>query len=202
LVLFHLDDQAPQAGRLLIASPRLADPNFERTVILLIAIHDDGALGLVLNRPSPMTVDDPLPQWAHLAAEPAVLFVGGPVQRQAVIALARHDATGAMPAGPDAGPGETQPLRPVTPGVATIDLESDPSEMMSRVGQVRLFSGYAGWSSGQLDAEMDSGAWWVVDAEADDCFTAAPERLWDRVLLRQRPPLCYAAFYPDDPRHQ
>ena len=74
-------------GKLLIAGPLLLDPNFWRTVVLVIEHTTEGALGLVLNRPSQMDVSDPLPQWEHLAAQPAVLFLGGPVQHQAVICL-------------------------------------------------------------------------------------------------------------------
>src|SRR5690348_7418296 len=82
------------AGRLLVANPLLPDPNFDRTVVLLLAYGDDGALGLVLNRPSETRLSAPLPEWEPVAATPAVLFVGGPVQHQAVICLARAPAVG------------------------------------------------------------------------------------------------------------
>lgn len=186
-----------RSGCLLVASPLMGDPNFDRTVVLLIAYHDEGALGLVLNRPSQMGVAEPLPQWEHLAAEPAVLFLGGPVQHQAVICLARRS----VPAAGEPGAGETG-LDEVAPGVATVDLDRDPSLVEGRVGSVRLFAGYAGWAAGQLDAEMAAGAWWAVDAEADDAFTLEPQRLWSRVLRRQPPPLVFVSYFPADPSLQ
>lgn len=211
-----------RAGRLLVANPLLPDPNFDRTVVLLLAIHEEGALGLVLNRPSHMDVGEPLPQWEHLAAEPAVLFLGGPVQHQAVICLARNPSTPGLAAtaaegetadgetaGADAADVDTsdevdddQQWREVAPGVGTIDLDLDPDQVEGHVRQVRMFAGYAGWSAGQLESEIEAGAWWVVDAEPGDAFTLEPGQLWKQVLRRQPFPLAYVSYYPDDPRHQ
>lgn len=181
-----------RAGCLLVANPLLPDPNFDRTVVLLLAYNDEGALGLVLNRPSQMGVSEPLPQWEHLAAAPAVLFLGGPVQHQAVICLARNAAE---EAGADG-------WKEVAPGVGTVDLDQDPVSVAGRVGQVRLFAGYAGWAAGQLEGEMEAGAWWVVDPDPGDAFTVRPGELWKQVLRRQRPPLKFVSYYPDEPRHQ
>jgi putative transcriptional regulator len=171
----------------LVANPLLPDPNFDRTVVLLVAYSDDGALGLVLNRPSQMEVGEPLPQWEYLAAEPAVLFLGGPVQHEAVICLARN---------------AEDESKEVAPGVGTIDLDQDPGTVEGRVGQVRMFAGYAGWAGGQLEAEIDAGAWWLVDADPGDVFTLDPGDLWKRVLRRQPFPLAFASWYPDEPSHQ
>ncbi len=183
-------------GRLLVANPRLADSNFERTVVMLVAYGEDGALGLILNRPSDMAVSSPLPQWAHIAAEPAVMFLGGPVSHQAVICLARAVPTGGgAPKGDGAGGG----WKELDGDLGTLDLDSDPGAVSGRLGAIRLFAGYAGWAAGQLEAEMEAGAWWVLDADPDDPFTAAPENLWKRVLLRQAEPLRLVAFYPDNP---
>jgi putative transcriptional regulator len=184
-----------RAGRLLVANPLLPDPNFDRTVVLLLAYNNDGALGLVLNRPSQMEVSDPLPQWEHLAAEPAVLFLGGPVQHNAVICLARDDAT-------QAETGNQDGWKEVAPGVGTVDLDQDPDGVSVRIGSLRMFAGYAGWKSGQLEGELGAGAWWVVDAEPGDAFTLDPEQLWKHVLKRQKLPLTYVAYYPDDPDWQ
>lgn len=184
-----------RAGRLLVANPLLPDPNFDRTVVLLLAHSGEGALGLVLNRPSQMDVAEPLPQWEHLAAEPAVLFLGGPVQHQAVICLASN-LTRPVEEGTEEG------WKEVAPGVATLDLDQDPDSVAGRVRQVRLFAGYAGWSAGQLEGEIAAGAWWVVDAEPGDVFTVEPADLWKRVLRRQPHPLAFVSWYPDDPAHQ
>ena len=203
----------PRSGSLLVANPLLPDPNFDRTVVLLIAHNEDGALGLILNRPSQMGVAEPLPQWEHLAAEPAVLFLGGPVRHEAVICLARNlpgTAAGATTAASNAGAptdgtdddADDNGWKEVVPGVATIDLDQDPGAVSDRVRQIRMFAGYAGWSAGQLEAEIATGAWWVVDAEPGDAFTLEPGDLWQRVLRRQPFPLAYVSWYPDDPAYQ
>lgn len=192
VVMAEPGQKSLRVGRLLVASPLLPDPNFDRTVVLVIAYGDEGALGLVLNRPSQMKVAEPLPRWQHLAAEPAVLFLGGPVQHQAVICLARHIDPGQTA-------GQPGPYRLVTPGVGTLDLDGDPSEVSGRVSRIRMFAGYAGWSPGQLEGEIEAGAWWIVDARPDDPFSEDPEQLWKAVLRRQRPPLTFVAYFPDDP---
>ena len=176
----------------MVANPLLPDPNFDRTVIILLAYNEEGALGLVLNRPSQTLLAAPLPRWEPLAADPAVVFVGGPVQHQAVICLARASGI------PEAR-GSQSAWRPVTPDVGTLDLDSDPDVLHPIVSQVRVFAGYAGWSAGQLENEIAAGAWWVVDAEAEDPFSAKPDELWKRVLRRQPGPLALVASYPDDP---
>ena len=183
-------------GRLLVANPRLADSNFERTVVMLVAYGEEGALGLILNRPSDMAVSSPLPQWAHIAAEPAVMFLGGPVAHQAVICLARAvPSRGGKPPAGDGGGG----WKELDGDLGTLDLDSDPGAVSGQLSVIRLFAGYAGWAAGQLEGEMEVGAWWVLDAEPDDPFTAAPGSLWKRVLLRQAEPLRLVAFYPDNP---
>jgi putative transcriptional regulator len=180
-------------GRLLVANPLLPDPNFDRTVVLLLAYGDEGALGLVLNRPSDTVIAAPLPRWEHLAAAPAVVFVGGPVQHEAVvICLARafgHPAADIPPAGWSA----------VLSDVGTLDLDLDPEGLQASFSQVRVFAGYAGWGAGQLEAEITAGAWWILDAQPEDPFCDQPEGLWKRVLRRQRGPLALVAAYPDDP---
>jgi putative transcriptional regulator len=180
------------AGRLLVANPRLPDQNFDRTVVLLLAYGEAGALGVVLNRPSETLVAAPLPRWERLAAAPAVVFVGGPVEHQAVICLARalgHPAATVPPGGWSA----------VMPEVGTLDLELDPDGLHTSFSQVRVFAGYAGWGAGQLEGEIAAGAWWVVDAAAEDAFSDQPDELWKRVLRRQSGSLALVASYPADP---
>lgn len=187
-----MDLEFVQAGRLLVASPLLPDPNFDRTVVFLIACGEGGAVGLVLNRPSETMVAAPLPRWVHMAASPAVIFVGGPVQNDAVICLARslgHPAAATPPGG----------WKAVTPDVGTLDLDMDPDALQSSLSEVRLFAGYAGWSPGQLEAEIAAGAWWAVDAEPEDVFCDDPDELWKTVLRRQPGSLALVASYPEDP---
>jgi putative transcriptional regulator len=182
-------DEEPRPGRLLVASPRLADPNFARTVILVLARDlEGGALGVVLNRPTETTVAEPLPAWAELAADPAVVFVGGPVASDGAIGLAR---AGTAPA--------AEGWVPVTGRLGTVDLGIDPDEVEAPVETLRVFVGHAGWGPGQLEAEIDEGAWVVLDAAPDDVLCATPDRLWRLVLRRQGGKLAWLANVPLDP---
>lgn len=160
-------------SRLLVASPSLTDPNFYRSVVLLLDHDDDGALGVVLNRPTEVSVGDPLPGWDLLAADPAVVFSGGPVQPVAAVGLGR-----------------------TSEGVGTLDLSQDPIDAAREVEAVRIFSGYAGWSPGQLESEIDEGSWILVDAVPDDVMSETPQDLWEEVLERQAPPVCWLAKAP------
>jgi putative transcriptional regulator len=178
-------------GRLLIAEPMLLDPNFVRTVVFLVEHTDEAAAGVVLNRPSETPLAEALPPWAPRAADPPLVFVGGPVAPTAAVGLARTK------------PGvESLHCTPVLDGVALLDLESEPDDLDEGVISVRLFAGYAGWGGGQLEQELEYGGWIVVDAEADDAFTDEPATLWRRVLRRQRGRIALTASYPPDPSLQ
>jgi putative transcriptional regulator len=177
-------------GRLLVASPALRDPNFYRSVILVLEHTSDGALGLVLNRPSDTAVVDPLPRWSELSAHPRVVFVGGPVQPNAAICLARVEP---------GAPGEGVGWAPLGGGLGTLDLDRDPDELAPHVESVRIFAGYAGWAPGQVEGEMGERAWLVADAEPGDPMTDDPLRLWKTVLRRQGGQSALLAGYPDNP---
>jgi putative transcriptional regulator len=181
---------ATTKGRLLVATPRLGDPNFERTVVFMLEHGDEGALGLVLNRPSDIEVGVPLPEWSRFAGQPSVVFVGGPVSQGSAIALGRVGGGAAPPLG-DA-------FEPVLGGVGVVDLGIDPDVLGAALDDLRVFTGYAGWGEGQLEAELEEGAWYVVDALPDDAFSSRPSRLWAAVLRRQPPPLNRVALYPPD----
>jgi putative transcriptional regulator len=165
-------------GRLLVATPELEDPNFRRTVVYVLAHDEEGALGLVVNRPGKLPAAAALPNWAVRAAEPAMLFQGGPVETGGVIGLGRS---------PDGTP-------------VPLDLAEQPDDVGEAAGLVRLFAGYAGWGPGQLDHELAMGGWIVVAARADDVFTATPRELWHSVLRRQPGTLSWLGEYPDDLR--
>lgn len=183
-----------KAGQLVVATPSLDDPSFARTVVLLLQAGDeDGALGLVLNRPTGTDVAEVLPDWAGLAAGPSVVFTGGPVQPNAAVCLGRGRLGRAAVAA-------YSELEGVPGGaVGTIDLDAPPEVLAGVVEHVRLFAGYAGWSAGQLEDEVAAGAWWVLDSLPDDAFDDDPDHLWQRVLRRQGPPIAFAAGYPADP---
>lgn len=181
-------------GRLLVATPLLTEATFARSVILLLQADDeDGALGLVLNRPTGTAVGEVLPDWQPLAAEPGVVFTGGPVQPNAAICLGHG-----RPGGPAVAAYSVLEGAPGT-ALGTVDLDASPDDVHRAVSEVRVFAGYAGWSPGQLEAEVEEGAWWVVEALPSDAFTDRPEQLWPQVLRRQGAPLAFAAGYPADP---
>jgi putative transcriptional regulator len=176
----------PLRGKLLVATPPLVDPNFDRTVILVLEHGSDGALGIVLNRPTDATLDEVLPDWREHASAPAVIFVGGPVTPEAVIALARRNST------------VVDGWVDVLDDLGTVDVGREPDEVGPHLAALRVFAGYAGWAPGQLDAELGQGAWFVVDMHPEDAFSASPDRLWRDVLRRQRGRVAMFAHCPPD----
>jgi putative transcriptional regulator len=191
-------------GQLLVANPAMPDPNFHRTVVLLLAHQADGALGVVLNRPSDLDVDSPLPRWERLVAEPPVVFVGGPVAPGAAICLARVPGAALDVSGEEIG---LEGFDQVALGgwvqlvgeLGTVDLERDPDDLLVKVEAIRVFAGYAGWGPGQLEGEVEAGAWFVVPTRPEDALASDPEELWKRVLRRQGGRLALVAAYPIDP---
>lgn len=176
-------------GRLLVATPALRDPNFERTVVLLVAHEEGGALGVVLNRATEVPVVEVLEGWSVLASDPAVVFEGGPVQPEAAICLARTRA----------GIGRLAGFNRVSGAVGTVDLSSEPGKLREALVGVRVFAGYAGWAPGQLEGEISAGSWFVFDALPGDAFVSRPDDLWPMVLRRQGGLLAAVAIFPADP---
>ncbi|MBW3657207.1 MAG: YqgE/AlgH family protein [Actinobacteria bacterium] len=182
-------DQTSWAGKLLVATPVLTDPNFTRTVILLLDHGDDGAIGLVLNRPSSLRLAEAMPGWEDVAASPPVLFAGGPVEPDAVIALGR--------ARPEVFP--TPEWSPIVDRLRVVDLSAGAEVADAQVEAARVFVGYAGWAPGQLEAEVAADAWFVTDARDLDALADEPDVLWSEVLRRQRGDVALFATFPDDP---
>lgn len=176
----------PCKGMLLVATPSLTDPNFDRSVIYMLEHNKLGAVGLVLNRPLGIDAPDSVAAWSDHYAEPATLFQGGPVELDALIAVARLD-----------GPLDDA-WTPIQDNLGSVDLSRRPEDVAERIHVVRVFRGYAGWAPQQLDDELADGAWMVFDAEADDVFSTAPEGLWRRVLKRQGGRVAWLANAPDD----
>lgn len=176
------------AGDLLVAVPHLADPNFRRAVVLLLHHDDDGALGVVLNRPLPVPVEAVLPGWAPLVSAPATLFQGGPVGLDGVLGIAP------LRAGADPPPSVT----PVAGQLGLVDLDADADGVRGVLG-LRVFAGHAGWGAGQLDGEVAAGDWYVLRSLPTDVVTGDPARLWRAVLRRQGGSMAIVSTFPEDP---
>lgn len=193
------DAPAGLTGRLLVATPALRDGTFDRSVVLLLDHDEAGALGIVVNRPTPVEVADVLPGWQPYACDPGVLFQGGPVAADSALGLAV--VAGAAVAEDESI--EPAGWRRVTGRLGLVDLETGPAGLAPAVSRLRIFAGYAGWSAGQLEDELGEGAWYVVPADPggsfDDAFSAEPDRLWRAVLRRQGGDLAMVSTYPADP---
>lgn len=183
-----MTEVAPLTGKLLVASPALGDGNFSRSVVLLLDHDEEGALGVVINRPTPVDVGEVLPSWGPYTTGPGVVFRGGPVALDSALALA-------------AVPGEDEPMgwRRVVGGLGLVDLDAPPELLGAEVASLRVFAGYAGWGSGQLEDEIAEGAWYVVGAGPGDAFSDDPEQLWRAVLRRQGGGLAMLSTLPEDP---
>src|SRR5437660_1524998 len=173
-------------GQLLIAGPALVDPNFWRTVVLVVEHSDEGALGLVLNRPSETTIGEAAAQLEELIDPAEPLFIGGPVQPSAVIVLARFEEPddAALIAFEDVG---------VLGTAATLD------RPIPGVRSARAFAGHAGWGPQQLDGEIERGDWILESATLADAFSAEPRGLWSEVLTRKGGSYALIARMPPDP---
>ena len=173
-------------GQLLLASPALMDPNFRRAVVLVGVHSDEGAMGVVLNRPSEVTVGEAVPQLELTVAEQEPVYVGGPVQPSSIVFLAEF-------------------LDPTPAGLLVLGRIGFPApdagieELTEATARRRVFAGYAGWGEGQLDAEVDQGDWIAHDAVPDDVFTETPEELWSNVLTRMGGSYALIARMPPDP---
>jgi putative transcriptional regulator len=189
-----MSEQAPdrvRVGDLLVATPLLLDPNFERTVVLMLDINEEGALGVVLNRPSTVPVDDILPDWAALTESPDVLFQGGPVGTDSALAVGASNGAGS----------DDEPVgfRRLYDDVGIIDLDTPTEIVGPGLSRLRIFAGYAGWGEEQLRDEIRTGSWYVVPSLSSDLFGADPLRLWTRVLRRQPGELAWVSTRPLDP---
>jgi putative transcriptional regulator len=213
-------------GRLLIATPALADLNFDRAVVLVLDHDGEGSLGVILNRPTPIGVGDILMGWEQLPGEPGVIFQGGPVSLDSALGVAvvpgnegptassRRSPWGGDAPGSRLGTGSSrsspssqlrasraEPVgwRRVHGAIGVVDLETPPELLAAALSSLRIFAGYAGWGPGQLESELTEGAWYVVDSEPGDVAHPEPELMWRAVLRRQRSGLAMIATYPDDP---
>jgi putative transcriptional regulator len=192
---FSTTSGAPATGRLLVATPELIDPNFRHAVVLLLDHDADGTLGVILNRPTPILVASVLSGWSSSAEPPEVLFEGGPVHKDSALALAE-----VRDVADPGGPGGADPIgfRRLFGDVGIIDLDTPAEVLGPALHRMRVFAGYAGWSPGQLDQEIEQDSWYVVDGVPEDVFGAHPARLRADVLRRQPGELAWVATRPED----
>jgi putative transcriptional regulator len=172
-------------GHLLVASPALLDPNFRRTVVLVTEHNDDGAAGLVLNRPSLVAVAAAVPDLEALVDDDEQVWVGGPVQPEAVLVLGEF-------LDPD------DAAVPLFESLGFPSLE-EPEEIVPATTRRRVFAGYAGWGAGQLEEEVANEDWILEPALANDAFTEDPDELWADVLRRKGGIYGLVARMPEDP---
>ena len=178
-----LDDSL--RGKLLVASPALIDPNFARTVVLITEHNDEGAMGIVLNRPSETPVADAVPELAEISGSEPV-FVGGPVQPTALVLLAEFADLEAA-------------AWIVVADVGLASADRDLDELADAVRRGRVYAGYSGWGPGQLEGEMEEEAWIVEPPIPSELFPDDPEHLWNDVLDRKGGRYALIARMPTDP---
>jgi putative transcriptional regulator len=171
-------------GHLLVAAPTLVDPTFARAVVLVAEHSDGGALGVVLNRPSGVTVAEVVPDLAALLDEDDPVYTGGPVQPSGVIVLAEFEQP-------------SDAALAIDGDLGFVALEDDVEDLAA--GRARAFAGHAGWGAGQLDAELAEEAWFVAPFDREDAFADDPEELWSRALTRKGGAYALVARMPEDP---
>lgn len=182
-------------GYLLLADPDLRDPNFFHTVVLLVEHNEDGAFGLVLNRPGSASLGEVLPEFADAPEQPAdadvrgvpsslssfPIYVGGPVQREYLFVL--HGELPGMKRGEHAA--EIQPgivYEPMTATMVQEILGCWTALTAEERSKFRIFAGYSGWGPGQLEGEMKTGCWITLESEAGLVFPEDPDATWEQAL--------------------
>ncbi len=172
-------------GQLLIAGAGLIDPNFRRTIVLIGEHNEEGALGVALNRPSPLTVGDAIPSLGRLAPPDDPVFIGGPVQPESVVVLAEF--------------GEPKDAGLLVLGSIGFLVGEVEAGAVDAVRRARIFAGHAGWGPGQLERELEEEAWIQEPALPEDVFTDTPDELWTMVLRRKGRDFAILALMPLDP---
>jgi putative transcriptional regulator len=179
-------DSAPLRGQLLVAGPTMLDPNFARTVVLVGEHSDEGAMGVILNRPSEANVAEAVPGLAGIVDAEAFVHVGGPVQPSALTVLAEFD---------DRDDAATI----VFGDIGFVRGDADIELLAAATRRARVFAGYSGWSAGQLESELEREDWIVASPEPDDIFSSGGLRLWSAVLRRLGGRYELIARMPPDP---
>ncbi len=168
-------------GYFLISEAELLDPNFQRTVVLMIQHDEEGAFGLVVNRLLDVTLGQVLPEFTESAAGELPIYQGGPVQPQFLFTI-HSGLPEDLKSDQASSPIEHVVFEPAFPSIegylqnewASLPLESRPP--------VHLYAGYAGWGSGQLEDELEHNAWIVRPAAAKHIFSRTPGEGWRQAL--------------------
>lgn len=158
-------------GRFLVANRTLRDPSFAETVVLLVDYDLDGALGVVVNRPTDVPLTMALPEVEELRARKDLVFLGGPVARDRMVILLRSRAT----------PPESVKVFDQVYATGSV---SALLENIDHNEPVRAYAGYAGWGAGQLDAEVARGDWLIGPADSKAIFDDPPREMWSRFIER------------------
>jgi putative transcriptional regulator len=175
-------------GQLLLAAPALKDPNFDRAVVFIAEHSEDGAMGLVLNRPSDAPVAEAIPDLEWVADSGAeIVYVGGPVAPNGVIVLAEWD-----------DPSQAVVLVDDDLGFVPGDAD-DTDALAAAVSRARVYAGHAGWGPGQLEDEVAEEAWIVESPLREELFSDDAEGLWSAVLRRKGREFALLSTMPPDP---
>lgn len=172
-------------GKLLIASPALLDPNFDRSVVLITEHGEEGAMGIVLNQPSDVLVEEIIPLLEPVTGGGPV-FVGGPVQPEALMVLGEFAD-------------EDKAAWIVTADVGLVSAQTEIEELPAAVRRGRVYAGFSGWGPGQLEGELEEEAWIVEAPIPRELFPDDPNQLWSSVLKRMGGEYSIVARMPDDP---
>ena len=186
-----LSKTPPEAGMLLVSAPGMVSAELTRSVIFLLDVGPDGAVGVDPTERTEMATQNVLPQWTPLITAPQVIYLGGPVGHNTVLAVGV--------AKPDTVIGDTTLFSTTAHRFVTVNLDADPDEVKGKLHGLRMFGGYAGWGPGQLNAEIERGNWYVAPALTEDVLAPANVDVWGQVMRRQEQPLPLFATYPIDP---
>lgn len=160
-------------GKILVAVPELGDSNFAETVVLLTDYNEEGAMGIILNRPTRIKLSELLSRLESVEQRDDPIFEGGPVERSEFLLLVRS-----------LKPPEASQLI-----FGDVYLSSS-ADLLRRLAKesarhnapFRVYSGYAGWAAGQLEAEVEAHAWYILPSTAATVFAARPEDLWEQLI--------------------
>ena len=161
-------DLAPAKGRLLVATEEVHGEIFAETVILLLAYDESGAMGLVVNRPTEVSLEELLEETKAVAGDRTTVYWGGPVEMDSLSALAKSGAS-------------AEAAEQVVTSVYRVPFDTAMEKAAAEPASARFYLGYAGWAPGQLDHELARGSWHVLPASSDIVFADDPKRLWDRL---------------------